>query len=174
MLYTRSIHLSRNYFHTSDISFALRDNGRAQLSSTTTSERFLNVRPFWEEDSGGSDYGWLDVVIEDTPAKIADKHSPNEKLSFFPMMDMGLCSTIDLAPASPISRVILLSKNFWISATNGEKWIYHFALLVEHNERFRYLISYEPSPLCWLRFTFDEKEIEIALKSAEQKEILEN
>jgi hypothetical protein len=140
------------YVELPDFSFALHD-----------SKKFIIVRPVWEEDNEGEDCGWLEITTEDT----------YENTTFdYLRRTTAVSSIISLTPASPINRITLLSKNFWTFATNGETWVYHFAILVEHKERFKYLISYRPGPICWLRFTFDEKEIEATLQSAEKSEIL--
>ena len=162
MLYTRSVHVSRDHLEVPDISFA--------INNTLCSEKFLIVRPVWEEDSDLADYGWLEIVTSGMPEQIKYEHGSPAQLG-----SVGLCSTIGLTPASPICRISLLSKNLWASdSTDTENWPFHFAVLFEHEERFKYLISYEPSPFNQLRFTFDENEIETLRKSAEREEILES
>jgi hypothetical protein len=66
-----------------------------------------------------------------------------------------------------------LSKNLISSdASSAGSWPYHFGLLVEHKERFKYLIFYQPEANCRLQFTFNEDEIEFVRKSAEAEDIL--
>jgi hypothetical protein len=150
MLYTRSIHVCRNRFEMPDISFA-----RDSISK----EKFLIVRPVWEEDAEGSDYGWFEIGLSCVPEQIKYEHgSP---------CSIGLCSTISLTPASPIRHISLLSKGL-------KSWPYHFAMLFQHEERSKYLISYRPDATRQLRFTFDENEIEKVRKSAETEEVLED
>jgi hypothetical protein len=162
MLYTRSVHVRQNHLEVPDISFA--------LNNTVSSESFLIVRPVWEVDSDLADYGWLEILTSGMPEQIKYEHGSPAQLG-----SVGLCSTINLTPASPISGISLLSKNLWSSELpDTETWPFHFAVLFEHQERFKYMISYEPSAFCQLRFTFDENEIETLRKSAERVEVLES
>lgn len=162
MLYTRSVHVTQKHLEVPDISFA--------LNNAVSSKKFLIVRPVWEEDSDLADYGWLEIVTGGTPEKIEYEHGSPAQLG-----SVGLCSTIELIPASPIRRISLLSKNLWASdSPDTETWPLHFAILFEHQERFKYLISYKPDPRCQLSFTFDETEIETHRTTAEQVEVLES
>ena len=51
-------------------------------------------------------------------------------------------------------------------------WKFHSSLLVEHDERFKYLIHYRPDPFCRLRFTFDETEMNDLLATTDSSEVL--
>jgi hypothetical protein len=140
------------YVELPDFSFALHD-----------SKKFVIVRPFWEE-RGDDDYGWLEAVIEDTYENIAFDHLRRTT---------GVSSIIFLTPASPIYRITLLSKNLIPSdASSAGSWPYHYGLIVEHKERFKYLIFYQPEAYCHLQFIFNEDEIEYVRKNAETADIL--
>lgn len=162
-LLTRCIGIKagRNYVTVPDISFLLR--------TKTSNENFLIVRPVWEEDENLLDYGWLEIVIGDTPEKISYDYHPKTR-----SRTIGYCSDIKLIPASPIRRITLFQKNLFSDASGVKNWPYHFALHFQHKERFEYIISYRwPNSLNELEFTFDKTEIESVSKNADSKEIFE-
>ena len=143
------------FFDCSDLAFAIHPQ-----------KRFLIVRPAWEEDGNGEDYGWFETTVE----------SNYENINFdYNGCSTGQGSTITLIPASPISRIILLSKHIFHSdIPTAENWLHHFGLLFEHEERFRYLITYYPNAFKTLHFTFDEDNIEYARERAKTMETIQN
>lgn len=156
-LHTKSVNIRPDsyYIEFSDLAFALHDK-----------KKFVTVRPIWEEDIDGEDYGWLETTIEDSYGNITFDHLRRTT---------DVYSIISLTPASPVQRITALSGNLFLSDTTaGETWPYHFGLLFEHKERFKYLIFYRPEAYCRLQFTFNEDEIEYLLKKAETKDIIEN
>src|ERR1019366_333113 len=97
------------YMEFSDFSFALHD-----------SKKFVIVRPVWEEDGDGVDYGWLETAIEDTYENIAFDHLRRTTAAG---------SLIMLTPASPIHRITLLSCNLFSSdAPSAVSWPSHYGL----------------------------------------------
>ena len=156
VLYMKSVDIRADsyYVDSFDISFALH-----------ASKKFVIVRPFWEDHyPEDRESAWLEITVGDTYENIVFDHLRRST---------GVGSTITLTPASPISRITLLSKNLIPSdASSAGSWPYHFAILIEHKERFKYLIFYQPEAYCRLRFTFDEDEIEFVRKSSETEEIL--
>jgi hypothetical protein len=139
-----------------DFSFALHDT-----------KKFVIVRPFWEDHyPEDRESAWLEITVEDTYENIAFDHLRRTTAS---------SSIISLTPASPIHRITLLSKNLNTSDASSEgSWPYHYGLIVEHKERFKYLIYYQPEAFCRLQFTFNEDEIEYVRKNAQITEVLEN
>ena len=123
-------------FHRFDcgpLSFALR-----------TSADFLVIDTVWEEDEDMADFGWLTVGT----AKRA-KNVPYSEEGH-----LSNASMISLTPSSPISQITLFRKN------SSPDWEFDHALLFEHQERFRYVVSYEPSAFQRLVVSFTERTID--------------
>jgi hypothetical protein len=155
VLYSTSLDVRADsgYLNFFDVAFAIHPQ-----------KKFLTVSPIWEEDNNGDDYGWFEIKIGGNYENIIFDDNG---------CSTGTGSTITLTPASPISRITLLSKCLFPSdIPSAENWFYHFAIHFEHKERFRYLITYTPNAFTRLNFTFNEDEIEFVRKSAESEEIL--
>jgi len=108
---------------------------------------FLVLDKHWEEDEKLDDFGWMTVS---TAGRAKDVRYSEEGHP----LD---ASMISLTPSSPIARVSIFRKRV------SPDWEFDHALLFEHEERFRYAVSFEPSALQRLVVSFTEATISEAL-----------
>lgn len=136
LLFSPWINASFSHFECGALSFALRRG-----------TGFLILNTVWEEDANLADFGWMTVGMA-------------ERAKDVPYSDEGnpfCASTISLTPSSPISGISVFRKRV------TPNWEFDCALLIEHEERFRYVISYEPSAFQRLIVSFTEETISKAL-----------
>jgi hypothetical protein len=126
-----------------DAAFHRFDCGALSLS-LRPSPGFLVIDTVWEEDEALEDFGWLTVCTAERARGVPyskEGHPFN-------------ASSISLTPASPISQITLFRKK------PSPDWEFDHALLFEHEERFRYVVSYEPGAFQRLVVSFSERAID--------------
>jgi hypothetical protein len=110
---------------------------------------FLVLDTEWEEDEDLADFGWLTIS---TSERAKDVRYSKEGHPW-------CASTISLTPSSPISRITVFRKRV------SPDWEFDHALLFEHEERFRYIVSYEPSAFQRLTVSFGDAAIDAVLRN---------
>lgn len=137
ILFSPWMDASFHKFECGPLSFALR-----------RSSGFLILDTEWQEDADLNDFGWMTV---NTSQRAKDVRYTEEGNPF-------CASTIALTRSSPIARISVFRKRI------SPDWEFDYALLFEHEERFRYVISYEPGPHQRLVVSFTEQSIKNVLE----------